>query len=234
MFYKSDRPKIPIVYSPGYNITFFGLENLHPFDSKKYRRVHKRLISRRPIKNPNFLITKPLGMLPPLLHRSQFYCPKMPTATDLSLIHSQTYLDSLTSPKNIASIVEVPPISFLPISLIRARLLKPMLLATGGSKLAAELALTEGWAINLGGGFHHASRDNGGGFCVYADITLAVRHVLEGVKPEKRLKKVMIVDLDAHQVSVSCAHVSHTFLSSKNGSPKPFPFFRATAMSATL
>lgn len=31
--------KLPIVYHPQYNISFFGIENLHPFDSKKYKKV---------------------------------------------------------------------------------------------------------------------------------------------------------------------------------------------------
>ena len=31
--------KLPVVYSPLYNISFLGIENLHPFDSKKYKRV---------------------------------------------------------------------------------------------------------------------------------------------------------------------------------------------------
>ena len=30
---------MPIVYSPGYNITAGGLEKLHPFDSTKYKRI---------------------------------------------------------------------------------------------------------------------------------------------------------------------------------------------------
>ena len=30
---------VPIVYSPGYNITAGGLEKLHPFDSTKYKRI---------------------------------------------------------------------------------------------------------------------------------------------------------------------------------------------------
>ncbi len=50
-------------------------------------------------------------------------------------------------------------------------------------------------AINLGGGFHHAAADWGGGFCVYADIPWAAA-VLHG---EGRVGKVMVVDLDAHQ-----------------------------------
>lgn len=37
---------IPIVYHPAYNITAFGLERLHPFDSRKYRRIHDALIAR--------------------------------------------------------------------------------------------------------------------------------------------------------------------------------------------
>ena len=35
---------------------------------------------------------------------------------------------------------------------------------------AAKIAVQRGWAINLGGGFHHCSANRGGGFCAYADI----------------------------------------------------------------
>jgi len=55
-----------------------------------------------------------------------------------------------------------------------------------------------GWAINIGGGFHHCSSDDGGGFCVYADITLAIRFLFNQVET---IKRAMIVDLDAHQVA---------------------------------
>ena len=34
---------IPLIYHPRYNITAFGLERLHPFDSRKYRRIHDAL-----------------------------------------------------------------------------------------------------------------------------------------------------------------------------------------------
>lgn len=55
--------------------------------------------------------------------------------------------------------------------------------------------MERGWAINIGGGFHHAHSFNGGGFCVYADISLAIRFMqLSG-----SVEKVMIIDLDAHQ-----------------------------------
>lgn len=62
--------------------------------------------------------------------------------------------------------------------------------------MAAKLALERNWAINVGGGFHHASRTRGGGFCVYADITLALKFLFL----KHLIKRAMIVDLDAHQV----------------------------------
>jgi hypothetical protein len=31
----------PIVYRKEYNVTFFGLETLHPFDSKKWGHIFK-------------------------------------------------------------------------------------------------------------------------------------------------------------------------------------------------
>ena len=52
------------------------------------------------------------------------------------------------------------------------------------------------WAINLAGGYHHASADRGGGFCIYADISLAIVHA-HARHPQ--CERVLIVDLDAHQ-----------------------------------
>ena len=34
------------VYHPQYNITFCGIEKLHPFDSRKYGNIYERLIDR--------------------------------------------------------------------------------------------------------------------------------------------------------------------------------------------
>lgn len=66
---------------------------------------------------------------------------------------------------------------------------------------AGRLAVERGWAMNIGGGFSHCSRDRGGGFCVYADISLAVKFVLNRME---NISSVMIIDLDAHQVSTVC------------------------------
>ncbi len=37
---------VPLVYDPAYNITAFGLERLHPFDGRKYRRIRDALVAR--------------------------------------------------------------------------------------------------------------------------------------------------------------------------------------------
>jgi len=40
---------LPIVYSKKYNITAFGLEKCHPFDSCKYGRIFNHLIKKKVI-----------------------------------------------------------------------------------------------------------------------------------------------------------------------------------------
>jgi histone deacetylase 11 len=56
------------------------------------------------------------------------------------------------------------------------------------------MALEKGYAINLSGGY--ASSNSGGGFCVYADITLCADHLLK--YHVETVKRIMVVDLDAH------------------------------------
>ena len=41
--------------------------------------------------------------------------------------------------------------------------------------MSGKLAIEHGWSINIGGGFHHCSSTRGGGFCVFADISLLIK-----------------------------------------------------------
>ena len=109
-------------------------------------------------------------------------------------MHTERYLDSLNSSGKVAEIAEVP-VGFLPNFLLQWRLLSPMRWATQGTIDATKLALAKGVGINLGGGYHHARPDAGGGFCFYADIPLAIKKLRE-TNPNLA---VMYVDLDAHQ-----------------------------------
>ncbi|MBV8970929.1 MAG: histone deacetylase [Sphingomonadaceae bacterium] len=65
----------------------------------------------------------------------------------------------------------------------------------GGTWLAAEIALATGFAANTAGGSHHALPDAGAGYCVFNDIAVAVRRLLDA----RRVGRVAVIDLDVHQ-----------------------------------
>lgn len=47
----------PIVYRKEYNIRFFGIENFHPFDSKKWGNIYKVSTEKRPkLKYPTLIL----------------------------------------------------------------------------------------------------------------------------------------------------------------------------------
>jgi acetoin utilization deacetylase AcuC-like enzyme len=67
-------------------------------------------------------------------------------------------------------------------------------LMTGGTVLATRAALAYGVAVNLGGGFHHALRASGQGFCIFNDVAVAI-----GDARQRGLRgNVLVVDLDLH------------------------------------
>lgn len=169
--------KLPIIYTDSYNIGLMGIENLHPFDTKKYKKVFKHLQAT-------------LG-----LKKSQFHLPDLIDDQQLQLVHESSYLDSLKQSDVIAQVAELGPLAMLPASLLRRNMLRPMRYAVGGTILGAELAMKHGWAINLSGGYHHAKAGNGEGFCYFADIPMAIHRLW---KTHSDLQ-VLVADLDAHQ-----------------------------------
>jgi acetoin utilization deacetylase AcuC-like enzyme len=68
-------------------------------------------------------------------------------------------------------------------------------LACGGTIRAAELALQEGTAIHLGGGFHHASAEKAEGFCYLNDLAVAIREM----QARGKIQRAMVIDCDLHQ-----------------------------------
>lgn len=168
---------VPLFYSKGYNITAFGLEHLHPFDGTKYAKIHSALIESGLRKSGNFTL------------------PQSLTEADLLQIHTKEYLKSLKSNSVLRRILEVHALSAFPNNIIDWRILKPMRLASGGTLAACHAALSKGLAINIGGGYHHADRSAGGGFCVYCDGPIAIKILRE----KGLVKRALIVDTDAHQ-----------------------------------
>lgn len=170
---------LPIVYDAAYNMTAGGLERLHPFDGRKFGRIVDMLgIQDR--------VVKPMAL---------------PWAF-LEATHSAAYLNSLHSSSSIARILELP-LCCVPAWLLRRLVVEKMRLHYSGTVQAAWLAMEHGWAVNMGGGFHHASRDAGHGFCMFNDLSAATWSLLEGIsvggEGRRAADRVMIIDLDAHQ-----------------------------------
>lgn len=172
--------KASLVYSPAYDMYFPGFSWLHPFDGRKFSRAWSVIRSRG-------------GDVPRLE-------PDGPVTDEILLrVHTRAYLDSLGSSSVVARALEAWPLRCLPNGLLRRRLLTPMRWAAAGTILAMRRALADGGvAMNLGGGFHHAFPDHGEGFCLFADVAVAVADLrARGIlNPGER---VAIIDLDAHR-----------------------------------
>jgi acetoin utilization deacetylase AcuC-like enzyme len=72
--------------------------------------------------------------------------------------------------------------------------------SVGATIAAARSALAEGLAANLAGGTHHAYPDRGSGYCVFNDVAVAARLMqAEWHRLQRRLLRVLVIDLDVHQ-----------------------------------
>jgi acetoin utilization deacetylase AcuC-like enzyme len=155
-----------LVYSDGYYLPL----GAHVFPAQKYRMIHRRLLE--------------TGVAEP----ADFEEPKPASDEDVLLVHTREYVHKLKtgtlSPMEEMQ-MEVP---------YSPELVKAFWLAAGGSILAADLALSNRVAFNIGGGFHHAFPDHGEGFCVVHDVAVAIKRMhLEG-----KITRAMTVDLDVH------------------------------------
>ena len=156
-----------LIYSDDYFLPI----GQHVFPAEKYRRIHDRLIETR------------------VADASDFLTPAPASDQDILLVHTPQYVHKLKtgtlSPREEAG-MEIP---FSP-ELVRA-----FWLAAGGSILAAENALKDRVAFNIGGGFHHAFPDHGEGFCMIHDVAVAIRHM----QHSNKITRAMTVDCDVHQ-----------------------------------
>ncbi len=112
---------------------------------------------------------------------------------DALLVHTDDYLESLDRPETLGRMFPNVDAASSPATLFHAARL-----AAGGTVLAAEWAVKHSFIttpiLNLGGGFHHAKRSSGAGYCALADVAIAIAVLRRG----GFLGRVLIVDLDAH------------------------------------
>jgi acetoin utilization deacetylase AcuC-like enzyme len=142
----------------------------HVFPLQKYRIVYENLLS--------------MGA-----KKDNFFRPRPASDEEVLLVHTAKYLKHLKTGTLTAPEIQALELRFSP------DLVRFSLLSVGGTILTARKALDDGLALHIGGGFHHAFRDHGEGFCVLNDVAVAVEKMIQ----EKRIRKAMIVDCDVHQ-----------------------------------
>ena len=114
---------------------------------------------------------------------------------ELGIFHTQRYLQSIREDQSaVESVISFSIPSFISIEMINSNLVDTARSMVAGTVHATKLAMESKWAINIGGGFHHARSDSGGGFCFFNDYAIATFH-LRQIKPDI---KILYVDLDAH------------------------------------
>ena len=156
-----------LVYSDDYFLPI----GAHVFPAEKYQRIHQRLLE-----------TGAAG-------RNDFVAPKPASDQDILLVHTPQYVQKLKTGTLSAREELEMEIPYSP-ELVRA-----FWLAAGGSILAADYALKDGVAFNIGGGFHHAFPDHGEGFCMIHDVAVAIRRM----QRDDKIRTAMTVDCDVHQ-----------------------------------
>ena len=156
-----------LVYSDDYYLPI----GAHVFPAEKYKRIHDRLLKTG------------------VAERSDFLTPAPASDSDVLLVHTSQYVQKLKTGTLSAREELEMEIPYSP-ELVRA-----FWLSAGGSILAAEHALKDGVAINVGGGFHHAFPDHGEGFCMIHDVAIAIRRL----QRDSKISRAMTVDCDVHQ-----------------------------------
>ncbi|MET0447165.1 MAG: acetoin utilization protein AcuC, partial [Aeromicrobium sp.] len=117
------------------------------------------------------------------------------TDDELSLIHSASYIE------RVHKLSDQPVYTDLTIGLggddnpVFAHMHEASALIAGASVEAARRVWTgeAPRAVNISGGLHHAMPGNASGFCIYNDVALAIRWLLDN-----GAEKVAYVDVDAH------------------------------------
>jgi acetoin utilization deacetylase AcuC-like enzyme len=117
-----------------------------------------------------------------------FLRPNPATDEDILRVHTSDWVRKLktgTLTANDVMKLEVP---------YSKELVEAVWLAAGGTILAGQSALRDGFGANLSGGFHHAYPGHGEGFCAIHDVAVAIRRL----QADGAVRKVIVVDTDVH------------------------------------
>ncbi|HXN21893.1 MAG TPA: histone deacetylase [Candidatus Dormibacteraeota bacterium] len=156
-----------LIYHSRYDLNL----GAHVFPSQKFRLIRELLLQENLAAPEDFLEPKPASDEDVLRVHTPEYARKLKTGT-----LSATQMMALEIPWS-------------------REMVEACWLAAGGSILAAQCALRDGFAANIGGGFHHAFPGHGEGFCAIHDVAIAIRRL----QADKAIRTAVVVDVDVHQ-----------------------------------
>ena len=115
--------------------------------------------------------------------------PQSASKEDLLRVHEESYVNLIfrLAEESKPYDIETP---------VSKEILEAALLIVGGAITCGE-SIFNGKAkrgISLGGGYHHAGRSYGGGFCLFNDLAVLVEYL----RAEYDVKRLLILDYDVH------------------------------------
>jgi acetoin utilization deacetylase AcuC-like enzyme len=155
-----------LVYHERYDLNL----GAHVFPSQKFRLIENKLLK------------------DDIADRGDFLRPEPAHDADILRVHTEEWLSKLKTGTLTLSDVMKLEVPYSP------ELVSAFWLAAGGTILAAQSAMRDGFACNIGGGFHHAHANHGEGFCAIHDVAVAIRRLqADGI-----IRRAMVVDTDVH------------------------------------
>jgi acetoin utilization deacetylase AcuC-like enzyme len=155
-----------LIYHPRYDLNL----GAHVFPSQKFRLIAQALLDEKIASADDFLEPAPAS------------------DEDILRVHTPDWVHKLKTGTLTASEVMKLEIPY------STELRDAVWLAAGGSILAAQCALRDGFGCNIGGGFHHAYPGHGEGFCAIHDVAVAIRTL----QARWAVRTAMVVDTDVH------------------------------------
>jgi acetoin utilization deacetylase AcuC-like enzyme len=155
-----------LIYHPRYDLNL----GTHVFPSQKYRFIQEKLLKDG------------------IADFGDFLRPDAAPDADILRVHTGEWVRRLKTATLTLSDVMKLEVPYSP------ELVDAFWLASGGTILAGQSALQDGFGCNIGGGFHHAYPNHGEGFCAIHDVAVAIRKL----QADGAIWKAMVVDTDVH------------------------------------
>jgi acetoin utilization deacetylase AcuC-like enzyme len=155
-----------LVYHEGYDLNL----GAHIFPSRKFRWIAQQLTEEG------------------IADEQDFLRPECASDEDLLRVHTEDWVRKLRTGMLTPSEIMRMEVPYSP------ELAEAFWLAAGGTILAAQNALRDGFGCNIGGGFHHAHAGFGEGFCAIHDVAVAIRRM----QKDGAIRKAIVVDTDVH------------------------------------